>query len=226
MPLVQPSVPGAVLQKDGSFAITVECPKGILEPAILDALSRISRELGARIHPTIAQKMMILGLTEEQATRSMEILEEAGASVRKARDVSHPRVCVGRPFCKLAFQDTFALSEYLFTRMARAPIKPKLKVGISGCPACCTWANMMDIGFVGVRSGYKVFAGGHGGARPTPGQELFTIQDKEQAARILETSVAMFNEVVQKKARFELVIRKLGMDQVRARLERAAGTPS
>ncbi len=217
----QPPVPGLMPQKDGSFAITIECPKGVVEPRILEALAKVSREHGAIVHPTIAQKIMLLGLEEEAAKTVLNLLEEAGATVRKARDLSHPRVCVGKPYCKLAFQDTFALSEYLYEKLARTPTMPKFKVGISGCPACCTWANMMDLGFMGVRSGYKVFVGGHGGVRPIVGQEILKIQTREEAARILETLAALFNDTVKKKARFDLVIKKLGIEKIKEELEKA-----
>ncbi len=209
-------VPGIMPQKDGSYAVTIECPGGLVEARVLETLSRVAREKGALVHPTTAQKFMLLGLSLDDARWVIGLFDEMGLGslVRKARDLSHPRVCVGTPYCKYAFQDTLGFSGFLYESLARVPIKPKLKVAIAGCPACCSWANVMDLGFVGVRSGYKVFIGGHGGARPIAGQEVHVIKTWEQAERLLRALASLFNDTVQKKARVDRVIKKVGLERV------------
>ncbi len=209
---------GVMIQKDGSYAITVEIPGAIISADLLELFAKISREKRALIHPTTAQKMMILNLDLDSAKEVIKQLESFGAVIRKARDISTARVCVGRPYCKLAFQDTLSLSKVLFEECARILTAPKFKIAISGCPACCSWANTVDLGFVGVRSGYKVFIGGHGGVRPTAGIEITTINKDEDAVLILKKAVAIFNETVKRRARFDRVIKKLGLDEIKKRL--------
>jgi len=208
---------GIMIQKDGSYAITVEVPGAVISTELLELFTRISREKNALIHPTTAQKMMILNLDLNTAKEVLEQLESLGVPVRKARDISTARVCVGKPYCKLAFRDTFSLSKALFEETARILTAPKFKIAISGCPACCSWANTVDLGFVGVRSGYKVFIGGHGGVRPTAGIEITTIQSDDEAILILKKAVAIFNETVKRRARFR-VIKKIGLDEIKKRL--------
>ncbi len=212
------TIPGLMIQKDGSYALTMECPNGCIEPALLEQVARAAGEKQAIVHLTTAQKIMFLGLDEERAKALMETLEKEGASFRKARDLSHPRVCVGQPYCKLAFQDTFKLGDVLYKELARQPIPPKLKVGVSGCPACCSWANLMDLGFMGVRSGYKVLVGGHGGAKPKIGQEIATITSPDEAVKILKGLAEIFSAEVKKKSRLERVVSKLGLEEIKKRL--------
>jgi dissimilatory sulfite reductase (desulfoviridin) alpha/beta subunit len=208
-------IPGLSPQKDRTFALTIECPNGVMTHDMTKALGQISEDRDIVIHITTAQKIMLLNLDMEKGERAIEIMEKAGANIRKSRDLGHPRLCVGKPFCKFAAQDTFALGDYLYEHLARHEVKPKLKVAISGCPACCSWANMIDLGFVGVTSGYKVMIGGHGGSKPVPGTEICTIDSHESAAQILEKLTVMFNENVKRKMRVERLINKIGIETVR-----------
>lgn len=213
---------GILPQKDGTFAISIELPNGVATPETLELASYISKNYKVITHITIAQKMMFLGFNESAALEALSLLDEKGAAVRKARDLSQPRTCVGLPFCKLALQETFSLGNYLYNRLARKKIPPKLKVAIAGCPACCTWANMIDLGFVGVKSGYKVFVGGHGGAKPKVGVELGKIITFEQAGDVLERLSDIFSEHIQTenlpKARVSRVLKRIGEDEMKKRL--------
>ena len=212
------ATPGLMIQKDGSYALTMECPNGCVDPGLLEKVAQAAKEQNAIVHLTTAQKMMFLGLSEQKAKALMDALEDAGAVFRKARDLSHPRVCVGKPFCKLAFQDTFELGDILYKELAREPIPPKLKVAVSGCPACCSWANLMDLGFMGVRSGYKVLIGGKGGAAPKIGQEIGTITSPQEAVDILKKLAQLFSEEVKKKSRVDRVVSKIGIEEIKKRL--------
>lgn len=199
--------------------ISFELPNGAcMTPDILKTLADVARRHNCLLHVTTAQKIMILGLDFQQAEDCLEVLEDAGLSVRKARDLSQPRVCVGKPYCKLALQDTFSLARYLYERLARTPIAPKMKVAVSGCPACCSWANIVDVGFVGVKSGWKVFLGGHGGARPILGKEMGKIETREEAASLLKMIAELFSSEVKKKARLSRIIKRIGEDEFKKKV--------
>jgi len=211
-------IPGLVVQGDGSRAITIECPNGIVSPAVMDTVSGIAKELGATVHLTTAQKLMLLGLDEEGGIRALGLLDAAGAPVRRQRDLSQPRVCVGMPHCKLALQETFPLGRLLYEELGRTPIPPKLKVAVSGCPACCSWSNCMDLGFVGVKSGFIVMIGGHGGARPRVGEEIGKISTHGEAVHILRKLAELFSGEVKMKSRVDRMVKKLGIEEVRRRI--------
>lgn len=212
-------IPGLVPQKDGSVALSIECLNGCVSPQQLIEIARIAQEAKAILHITTAQKIMLLGMQEEAGIKALKALDELGVSVRKARDLSQPRVCVGKPFCKLALQDTFSLGEYLYKALARTPIPPKLKVAVSGCPAACSWSNCLDLGFVGIKSGYIVMIGGHGGAKPRAAVELCRITTHEEAGRILGKLAEIFSQEVKLKARVDKLIQKMGLEELKKRLE-------
>ncbi len=211
-------IPGLIPQKDGSVALSIECLNGCISTQQLTEIARIADEAKAIIHLTTAQKIMLLGMTEEAGIKVLNTLNELGLPVRKTRDLSQPRVCVGKPFCKLALQDTFSLGEYLYKELARTPIPPKLKVAVSGCPAACSWANCLDLGFVGIKSGYIVMVGGHGGARPKAAVELCRITTHEEAAQILRKLAAIFSKEVKLKARVDKLIQKMGIEGLKTEL--------
>ncbi len=212
-------IPGIVPQKDGSYMISFELPNGAcMTPEILETLATISRQHNCLVHVTTAQKIMLLGMDFDQAKDVLKRLEDAGLSVRKTRDLSQPRVCVGKPYCKLALQDTFSLAQYLYERLSRKPIAPKMKVAVAGCPACCSWANIIDVGFVGVKSGWKVFIGGHGGARPVLAEEMGKVTSHEEAAALLERIADLFTSEVKKKARLSHIIKRIGVDEFKRRV--------
>lgn len=207
-------IPGLVPQKDGSFAIFIEVRNGAcLDQKALSALEQVVRETGCKLHLTTAQKLMLLDLDEERGKRAMEILDGSGLHVKKAKDISQPRVCVGKPYCKHAMQDTFAFSDYLMEKLARKPVAKKLKVGVAGCPASCSWANCLDVGFVGVKSGWQVFIGGHGGVRPRPGELVTKISGPDEAVALLEKAAEIFSENVRIKSRLDRVIKKIGKEE-------------
>jgi NAD(P)H-nitrite reductase large subunit len=211
---MQPSepkaIPGLVLQKDGSFALTVECVSGCVSPQIMEAVARVAREYKALVHLTMGQKLKLLGLNQESGPQAL--------LYERARDLFQARVCVGKPFCPLALQETFSLARYLFTELARVPTPPKLKVGVSGCPACCSWANLMDLGFVGLRKGFRVIVGGHGGYRPREGQPIGLVVTHEEVAEVLRRLTQLFTEETQKKGRVDRIVENLGLDRVKNRL--------
>ncbi len=201
-------VPGLIPQKDGSFAISIELPEGKISASVLKVLSRLAEE-GAFVHPTTAQKIMILGLTEEKALKALKELEGAGAQIRKSGKSLQPRTCVGLPWCKLALQETFPLALAIYKAFPQEDLPHKFKIGVAGCPACCSWANILDLGFVGVRGGFKVYLGGKGGYKPTEGTYLTKVENIEEALNLVHRVLDFFKTHGQKKKRFATLISKM-----------------
>ena len=211
-------IPGLMLKKDGSYGITVECPNGLIPPSLLKTAHEICQGLNCRLHITTAQKLMFLDLDWDSGLKALEMLELSGASVRKARDLSQARVCVGKPYCKFGVQDSFALSQRLYDELARMPTPPKLKYSVSGCLACCAWSNLIDLGFAGVKSGYRVIIGGHGGFRPTPGTEIGKVQSHDEAVEVLRKAAELFAREIPKKGRMSKIVKNLGIEKVKRHL--------
>ena len=161
-----------VKEKNGSFSIILECPGGKVMPDVLEVMPELIKNNGVKIHITTSQKFMIMDLDEYSSKKVLSLLGNIGVTLKKSRDISQAQVCVGKPYCILGLQETFPFAKYLYDKVARIQMLPKLKVGISGCPACCSWANLTDIGFVGTKKGFRLFIGGHGGYKPKIGIDM------------------------------------------------------
>ncbi len=210
-------IPGLIPQKDGSFAISIELPEGKISASILRVLTKLAEE-GAFVHPTTAQKIMILGLSENKARQALQALEACGARIRKSGRSLQPRTCVGLPYCKLALQETFPLAQAIYEAFPEEELPHKFKIGVSGCPACCSWANVLDLGFVGVRDGFKVYIGGKGGYRPKEGLFLTKVHTTEEALSLTRKILDLFKARGQKKKRFHTVISRMTPEELRKTL--------
>jgi dissimilatory sulfite reductase (desulfoviridin) alpha/beta subunit len=202
--------PGLIAQKDGSYAISIELPETLISASVLKVLAELADQ-GAKIHPTTAQKILVLGLSEPLALRALEQLEGAGALIRKSGKSLQPRTCVGKPYCKIALKETFPLSKAIYQAFPAEDLPHKFKVAVSGCPACCSWANLIDLGFVGSQEGFKLYIGGKGGYRPQPGLYLTTVRDEEEALSFMKKILSFFRQKGQKKRRLGSLLEKEGL---------------
>jgi len=208
-----------VIQNDGSYALTLEFASGMVSPSILEALNRIVRSEGARIHLTISQKLMILDLSKESAQRALEILNAAGASYKFPKEVYQPRVCVGSRYCKLGLVDTLPFGERIYEHYSGLDIPYKIKIGVSGCRASCAHSTLADTGFVGRKSGYKAYVGGKSGINPVIGRALPGSYGEDDGLKILERTIALYCEHAdpeEKFPRLSHVIDKLGFETFHA----------
>ncbi len=209
------NIPGLVRKRNGSYGFTVECPNGLITAQILRAAHEACTRFNCRLHITTAQKLMFIDLDEQSGPSAMELLENAGASIRKARDLSQPRICIGQPYCKFAVQDTLTLGQKLYDELARMPTPPKLKYAVSGCLACCAWSNLVDLGFAGVKSGFRIFVGGHGGFRPITGTEIGKIQSHEEAVKVLQRMAELFARETPKKGRVAKIVKNMNVEDIK-----------
>ncbi len=213
---------GTRLLADGSLAISLELDQGRLGPELLAVLADLARA-GVLVHPTTAQKIMLLNVPREKAPEILARLEDAGALIRKKGTSFQPRVCIGKPYCKLALGETFPLAQAIYHRFKGYPVPHKFKVAVSGCPACCSWANIIDLGFQAVRGGYKVLVGGKGGYKPTPGKLLGKAKDQEEALAYMEAVLRYFQRYGAPKKRLATVLAKTGEDPLKEILAEVLG---
>ncbi len=205
-------IAGLKKKKDGSYSISIECPSGNVSTNVLRSVTSIAEKYGARVHLTTVQKIMLLDLNEKGGREAMRVLKKSGIPVKSKRTLSQAMVCVGKPYCPLGLQETMPLARYLYDQVSHLEIPPKLKMAISGCPACCSWANMVDVGFVGTRKGFKVLIGGHGGYKPVVGKLLGTVSSKHEIVEVVRKATGIFIAHTRKRGRMSDVIDKLGLD--------------
>lgn len=153
--------------------LTVLVPSGLLAPDTVAAINAVARKYNLTCYLSTAQNFRLLGASEENLEEIRAALIGLGLILKGPGKFPKPKVCVGVPYCNLGLADTFALSDRIWSRFgARTGVKPKVKIAISGCPACCGGSMLADIGIVATRGGFDVYAGGKGGPLPKVGKRI------------------------------------------------------
>jgi NAD(P)H-nitrite reductase large subunit len=153
--------------------VTLLVPGGLMTPEQLAAVHSVARTFNLTLYFTTAQNVRLLGANEENLGEIKGELSRLGLTVKGPGRFPKPKVCVGMPYCNLGLADTFALSEKIWRRYGeRTGVKPKFKIALSGCPACCGGSMIADIGIVATRGGFDVYAGGKGGPLPKVGKRI------------------------------------------------------
>lgn len=153
--------------------ITILLPGGLIAPEEMKAVIAVAARFDLSCYATTAQNLRLLGATRENLDEIKRMLKDSGFHLKEAGRFPKPKVCIGLPYCKLGLADTFALSKRILERFGnRSGVKPKWKIALSGCPACCTGSKLVDVGVVATRKGFDVFAGGKGGLQPKTGKRI------------------------------------------------------
>jgi len=205
-----------IIQNNGSYALTLEFASGLVGAPFFDAINRIVRQEGARIHLTTSQKIMILDLSEKSTKRAKKILDESGANYKFPKQVYQPRVCVGSTYCKLGLADTLRFGERIYENYAHVDIPYKIKIGVSGCRASCSHSTLADIGFIGRKGGYSVYVGGKSGKVPKMGQLFASSVTEDEALKILGNVIRLYCkhcDPSKKRPRVFHTIEKMGFDE-------------
>lgn len=166
--------------------LTILLPAGRLPLELSDRVNELAHEYGFEFYVTTNQNLRLLGIADEDLAGLKEKLVAAGAALKVPGMFPLPKICVGRPYCKLALADTEHLSQLVNSRFGgRTKVKPKFKIAISGCPASCAGSHVTDIGVVATRSGLEVYVGGKGGPFPQAGRRIARKVDEQELLRII-----------------------------------------
>lgn len=147
--------------------VTILLSGGLIAPRMMADINSVAVKYNLTLYLTTAQNLRLLGATEENEAVIKKELTGLGVPVKAAGRFPKPKVCVGRPYCMLGVTDTFSLADKIMARYGdRSGVKPKFKIAVSGCPACCGGSMIADIGIVATRKGYDLYVGGKGGPFP------------------------------------------------------------
>jgi NAD(P)H-nitrite reductase large subunit len=161
---------GAILQRDGkTYAVTSRIPAGIITPDQLETLARVGRKYNVPILKiTSGQRVLFAGVEPEHV---QTIINDLGplAKPETAPCVKFIQACLGTEMCTYGKQDSIGLARTLDETFRDQTFPAKIKIGVSGCPRCCSESHTRDIGIVGTPNGWTVFFGGNAGTRPRLG---------------------------------------------------------
>jgi NAD(P)H-nitrite reductase large subunit len=158
---------GAILQRDGkTYAVTTRIPAGIVTPDQLETIAATGRKYHVPILKiTSGQRILFAGLEPEDVSR---VIADLGplAKPETAPCVKFVQACLGTEMCKYGKQDSIGLARVIEEQFKDQTFPAKIKIGVSGCPRCCSESHTRDIGVIATPKGWTVIFGGNAGTRP------------------------------------------------------------
>src|SRR5512137_2993053 len=158
---------GALLQRDDrTYAVTTRIPAGIVTPEDLETIARVGRKYHVPVLKiTSGQRIILAGLEPGDVQKALMDLGPL-AKPETAPCVKFVQACLGTEMCRYGKQDSIGLARTLDTTFKDKIFPAKIKIGVSGCPRCCSESHTRDIGIVATPNGWTVFFGGNAGTRP------------------------------------------------------------
>ena len=208
---------GVIIQRDKqTYTVAPHIPCGIIDPETLRKLADVAEKYKAQaLKITSAARIAIVGV-QEQDVESIwsELGMSPGAAVGLC--VRSVKACPGTTFCKRGQQDSLTVGLELDGKYHGTELPGKLKIGVSGCPNQCAETCIKDIGLVGTLKGWRVLAGGNGGARPRLAQEVARDLSTEQALDTVDKIVEFYKSNAKKHQRLGAMIENMSIDDFKA----------
>ena len=215
--MLQDGDKGVIIQRDKqTYAVAPHIPCGVIKPQTLRKLADVAEKYNAQaLKITSAARIAIVGV-EEQDVESIwsELGMSPGAAVGLC--VRSVKACPGTTFCKRGQQDSLAVGLELDRKYHGTELPGKLKIGVSGCPNQCAETCIKDIGLVGAIKGWRVLAGGNGGARPRLAQEVARDLSTEQALAAIDRIVEFYKSNGKKNQRLGAMMEKMSLEEFKA----------
>lgn len=116
-------------------------------------------------------------------------LESGHAYAKSLRTV---KSCVGTTWCRFGVGDSVGMAIRIEERYKGIRAPHKLKGGVSGCVRECAEAQNKDFGLVATESGYNIYVGGNGGAKPRHSEILAKDVPLHEVIPILDRYLAFY----------------------------------
>ena len=205
----------AILQRDKeTYAIVPHIPGGIItDTSLLKKIIEVAEKYDAQaLKLTSAQRIAIVGIKEENIDSAWQDL---GADIGNAIGlcVRNVKICPATHFCKRAIQDGVTAGLAIDAKYHKEAMPGKMKIGVSGCPNDCAEACIKDIGIIGARGGFKVYAGGQGGVRPRLSILIAENISDEEILPLVDKIVSYYKENAKPHERMGSMIERLTLEK-------------
>ena len=207
---------GAILQRDGTYAIAPHIPGGLItDPELLIKIASVAKKYNCpAVKVTSSQRIAIVGLKQDDIDAAWRDLDMApGAAIGLC--VRSVKFCPGTTFCKRGQQDSVGLGSEIDKRYHGMTLPSKFKISVSGCPNKCMDAMVIDFGIMGTPKGFTIYVGGNGGINPRFGEKLAEHQTSEQALDILDRTMNYYKKEARTNERLGRFIDRVGFDRYR-----------
>jgi sulfite reductase (ferredoxin) len=193
---------GVMKQTDGRNAVGFALRTGRISGSMLAAVAELADRFGdGRVRTTAQQKLVILGVPDDQVEGLVAALAEHDLQARPSAFRRGTMACTGLEFCKLAIVETKQHAQDLYAELEkRLPgFDEPISINVNGCPNACARFQTADIGFKGsmVRDdagemveGFQVHLGGHLGVdaafgRKFRGHKVTKVETADYCERLL-----------------------------------------
>ncbi|MDK9708585.1 MAG: NAD(P)/FAD-dependent oxidoreductase [Desulforhopalus sp.] len=209
----------AILQRDNTtYAIVPRIPGGLLSHDHLRAIADVVEKYHIPIVKiTSGQRLALVGLKEEDLSA---IYEDLSMTPGKATELClhYVQACPGTEVCKFGVQDSLGFGIELENLLSTRDLPAKLKVGVSGCPFCCSESLVRDIGILAKKTGWTVSFGGHSGKRPRIGDIFAEGLSNEATIQLINTFLDFYRDNGKIKERTSQFVERIGVDAVKAQI--------
>jgi len=206
---------GAIVQRDKeTYAIAPHIPGGIItDYGLLRKVADVAEKFGAKaVKLTSAERFAIVGLRSQDLDQVWnELGMSAGAAVGLC--VRSIKICPGTTFCRIAMQDAVGVGLKLDEKYHGHTLPNKFKIGVSGCPNNCSESWIKDLGLVGMKTGWRVLAGGFASGLSPRLANVIAIELNDEQALALADKVIDWYEQAGKPKRLGRVIDELGLEK-------------
>ncbi len=210
---------GAILQRDGkTYAVATRIPAGIITPEQLETIARTGRKFKVPVLKiTSGQRFLFAGLGPEDVPR---VITDLGplAKPETAPCVKFVQACLGIDWCKYGKQDSIGLARTIDEKFKDQTFPAKIKIGVSGCPRCCSESHTRDIGLAGTPNGWTVFFGGNAGTRPRFGDLIARDLSNAEAVDCADRLAGYYRSHAKPHERTARFMERIGMDVLQSDL--------
>jgi NAD(P)H-nitrite reductase large subunit len=213
------STEGAILQRDGrTYAVTTRIPAGIITPEQLETIAKVGRKYNVPILKiTSGQRVLFVGLEPENV---QNIVNDLGPLAKPEAEpcVKFVQACLGTDMCRYGKQDSIGLALMLDEAFRDQTFPAKIKIGVSGCPRCCSESHTRDIGVVATPNGWTVFFGGNAGTRPRFGDPVARDLTASEAVDCARRLAGYYRDHAKPHERTARFMERIGTDLLKSEL--------
>jgi NAD(P)H-nitrite reductase large subunit len=210
---------GATLQRDGkTYAVTTRIPAGIVTPYQLETIANVGRKYHVPVLKiTSGQRILLAGLEPDDVQK---VINDLGplAKPETAPCVKFVQACLGTDMCKYGKQDSIGLARAIDHQFRDQTFPAKIKIGVSGCPRCCSESHTRDIGIVATPKGWTVFFGGNAGTRPRFGDLVARDLTADEALDCAQRLAGYYHNHAKPHERTARFMERIGIESLRSEL--------
>ena len=227
--------------KVGTFMVRIKVPGGLVTPAQLKALARISRDYGRdEAELTTRQGIQLHWVRMEKLPEVLGEIDAAGLTCAGAEGDT-VRNITSCPVAGLTEHEPFdvtpvirEVADYFYGNPEYSNLPRKHKYTISACPAQCNAPEIHDVALIATvrdgRNGFGLRIGGGMANTPRISRDVGVFVPVEETLEVLQAVTNAWQRdlkyrVSRAKARIKFMMDDYGPDGVRARVEDQLGRP-